>query len=72
MAAKKGQVTPNGYYNMEKTLKELLTKGVKIRVCGACINARGLKQEDLVEDVERGSMMGLAKWIKESQRAISF
>ena len=71
-AAKKGQKTPEGYYNLEKTLKELVEHGVKIAVCKTCINARGLAEEDLVEGIQAGTMMSLSQWIKESQKILSF
>ncbi len=30
-----GQTTPNGYYNIERMLKLLLSKGAKIGICGS-------------------------------------
>ena len=72
VAAKKGQKTPEGYYNMEKMLQSLVSKGVEVKTCGTCINARGISDEDLVEGVERGTMKILATWIKESDRVVSF
>jgi len=71
-AAKKGQNTPQGYYNLEKTLKDLISQKVKVATCGTCIRARGLNQQDLIEGVEIGTMMMLAHWIKESQKVLSF
>lgn len=71
-AAKKGQNTPQGYYNLEKTLKDLISQKVKIVACGTCLRARGLNQEDLIEGIEIGTMMMLAHWIKESQKILSF
>ena len=71
-AAKKGQKTPEGYYNMEKMLKSLRSRGVEVKTCGACIDARGISEADLVEGVQRGSMKILATWIKESDRVLSF
>jgi uncharacterized protein involved in oxidation of intracellular sulfur len=70
--AKKGQSTPEGYYNLEKMLTNFISKGGTVRACGTCLKARGLKHEDLVEGVEVGTMMGLANWIKESKTALSF
>jgi len=71
-AAKKGQNTPQGYYNLEKTLRDLVSQKVKISACGTCIRARGLTKEDLIEGIEIGTMMMLAQWIKESQKVLSF
>lgn len=71
-AAKRGQSPPYGYYNLEKMLGDLVENGAKILACGTCIKARGIKQEDLVEGVLVGSMMNLARWVKESQKVLAF
>ena len=72
LAAKKGQKTPEGYYNMEKMLQSLVSRGAEVKTCGACIDARGINESDLVDGVKRGSMKILATWIKESERVLSF
>lgn len=71
-AAKKGQKTPEGYYNMEKMLQSLVSRGVEVKTCGACIDSRGITEADLVDGVKRGSMKILATWIKESDKVLSF
>jgi len=53
-AAKKGQNTPQGYYNLEKTLRDLISQKVKVAACVTCARARGLSQEDLIEGIEIG------------------
>ncbi|MFW6109501.1 MAG: DsrE family protein [archaeon] len=63
---------PNGYYSLEKLLKMFIRKGVMVRVCGACIDARGLNILDLVEGVERGSMKILIQWISIIDKVINF
>ncbi len=70
--AKKGQNPPEGYYNLEKMLMDLIKIGVKVRACGTCLRARGLSQKDLIGDVKVGTMMELAKWVKESHIVLSF
>ena len=42
-AAKRGQITPEGYYNLEKMLGDLATKGVEVKLCGTCLKSRGIK-----------------------------
>ena len=71
-AARKGQKTPEGYYNLEKMLADLVQHGVEIATCTTCLNARGLRAEDLVEGVAVGTMMMLAKWVEESQKTLTF
>ncbi len=70
--AKKGQNTPEGYYNLEKMLSDLIKKGANVHSCGTCLKSRGLSKEDLVEGSEIGSMMGLAQWVKDSRTTLSF
>jgi len=70
--AASGQVTPNGYYNIERMLKLLASKGGTIGVCGSCMDARGLKAETLAEGTRRSSMDELAAWTQEADKVIVF
>jgi uncharacterized protein involved in oxidation of intracellular sulfur len=70
--AKKGQNPPPGYYNLEKMLTDLITKSGNVQACGTCLKARGLSKKNLIEDVEIGTMIGLANWVKESRIVLSF
>lgn len=67
-----GQVTPNGYYNIERMLKIVASKGGRIGVCGSCMDARGIKPEALVEGAHRSSMDELTSWTQEADRVIVF
>jgi uncharacterized protein involved in oxidation of intracellular sulfur len=70
--AKKGQKPPELPYNLEKMLNDLVRIGGKVRACGTCLAARGLVKNDLIEGVKVGTMIGLAKWVKESRVVLSF
>ena len=70
--AASGQVTLNGYYNIERMLKVLATKGGTIGVCGSCMDARGLKAEALAECAHLSSMDELASWTQEADKVIAF
>jgi len=63
-AAKKGQATPEGYYNLERMLSELAGRGIQIRACGTCMKSRGISDAELVDGVQRGTMMILAGWVR--------
>lgn len=67
-----GQKTPDGYYNLERMIRALVTKNVAISCCGACIDARGIDETSLVKGVERGTMSILATWTSESDKVITF
>jgi uncharacterized protein involved in oxidation of intracellular sulfur len=60
--SKAGQTLPQGYYSIEKMLKILRAKGSNIGVCGTCMDARGLKDEDMLEGTHRSTMEELADW----------
>lgn len=36
------QVTPSGYYNIERMLKSFLNKNGKVKICGTCADAGGI------------------------------
>jgi len=56
VAARKGQKTPDGYYNVERMLKRL----PQILVCGTCMEARGIPDADLIDGARRSNMDELA------------
>ena len=58
-AAKAGQQTPNGYYNLENMLIALMANRGKILLCGTCMDARGLKQEELLAGASRSNLDAL-------------
>ncbi|HOS72965.1 MAG TPA: DsrE family protein [Bacteroidales bacterium] len=66
------QNTPNGYYNIERMLKAVLAKGGKVKICGGCAEARGLKNASLIEGTEISSMAELTNWVVESDKVITF
>ncbi len=58
--AKKGQKTPEGYYNLERMLKRFAAGNHKLLLCGACMDARGLTEAELIDGARRSSMDELA------------
>lgn len=70
--AKKGQKTPNGYYNLESMIKGIVNRGGEIAVCGSCIDARGIAADDLADGAARGSMEQLAGWTADAGRVLVF
>jgi len=71
-AALGGQVTPQGYYNLERMLRSVLSRGGEVRLCGSCLDARGLKDAACVEGAARGSMSQLAAWTVEADQVLVF
>jgi uncharacterized protein involved in oxidation of intracellular sulfur len=66
------QTTPNGYYNIERMLKLSLNKGAKVKICGSCAEARGLKNLPLVEGAEISTLAELTNWVVDSDKVLTF
>lgn len=66
------QTTPNGYYNIERMLKLSLNKGAKVKICGSCTEARGLKNIQLIEEIEISNMPELTQWVADSDKVLTF
>jgi uncharacterized protein involved in oxidation of intracellular sulfur len=66
------QNTPNGYYNIERMLKLIITKGAKVKICGSCADARGIKSLQLIEGTEISTMAELTNWVVDSDKVVTF
>jgi len=66
------QKTPDGYYNVERMLKGLINKGVQVKACGTCADARGLRELTLVAGVESSTMSQLSQWVVEADKVLTF
>ncbi len=72
IAAKAGQKTPNGYYNVERMLRHVMAGNAKVLLCGTCMDARGMDESSLVEGARRSTMDGLAAATIEADRVLVF
>nr|MDO8062844.1 DsrE family protein [Candidatus Freyrarchaeum guaymaensis] len=67
--AHKGQ-NPKMYSNALEWMQRAVREGAKLRVCGVCCEARGVRKEELIEEAEITTMEGLVEWIRESDQTI--
>ena len=70
--AKAGQTVPNGYYNLNRMLQALALKQTPVGACGSCMDARGLKPEELVEGAKRSSLEELTDWTLWADKILVF
>ena len=66
------QTTPNGFYNIERMIKLAITKGAKVKICGSCADARGIKNLPLIAGTEISTMAELTNWVVDSDKVITF
>lgn len=71
-AARRGQKTPDGYYNIERMLRRLVSGHGQLLLCGTCMEARGLAEAELVEGARRSTMDELAAQTLGADRVLVF
>ena len=67
--AKAGQVVPQGYYNAGDMLR---MAGAEVGLCGTCMDARGLRDEEVVEGARRSTLKALAEWTAQADKVLVF
>ncbi len=71
-AARRGQQTPEGYYNIELMLRRVIRGSGRVLLCETCMKARGLSPAEMIEGAETSSMAELAETIAEADRVLVF
>ena len=66
-----GQQLPDGHYHLDRMLKPLV-RGAEVGCCGTCLDARGLKQEQLVDKARRSTLEELTDWTLWSDKTLVF
>jgi uncharacterized protein involved in oxidation of intracellular sulfur len=51
---------PKGFYSIELMLKAVLRNGT-VLLCGTCMDARGVTDEEIIEGARRSTMKELAE-----------
>ncbi len=60
ICARKGQKTPDGYYNMERMIRRVTLGRGRVLLCGTCMDARGMTGDDMTDGCARSTMPELA------------
>jgi uncharacterized protein involved in oxidation of intracellular sulfur len=66
------QNTPAGYYNIERMLKSVISKGGEVKSCGGCSEARGIANVEFIEGVKLSNMKEFAQWTVECDKVLTF
>lgn len=72
LCAKAGQKVPQGYYNIEFLAQSILKRGGQIGVCGICMDARGLKDEEMIPGSQHCTLEQLAEWTLWAEKVLTF
>jgi uncharacterized protein involved in oxidation of intracellular sulfur len=66
------QSTPQGYYNIERMIKAVINKGAQVKACGTCCSARGIENMQLINGVEKSTIIQLARWTGDAKKVLTF
>lgn len=69
ICAKSGQKVPAGYYNAGDMLHMI---GAEIGLCGTCMEARGLTDDQLISGARRSTLKELAEWTVAADKVLVF
>jgi uncharacterized protein involved in oxidation of intracellular sulfur len=72
LAAKAQQKTPNGYYNVERMLKRIVSSKGAVLLCGTCLDARGISDAELMDGARRSTMDELANATAAADKVLVF
>ena len=64
---------PEGYFDLQEMLKDLIAKNVAVKVCGTCKARCGIhKGKPYFEGTQEAKITELADWVKQADRIITF
>lgn len=65
---------PEGYdQDLSQMLRDLIAKGVAVKVCGTCMARCGLyKNHPYFDGAEKSTMPALAEWVADSDKVLTF
>ncbi len=67
-----GQQTPNGYYNLERMLAAVVSRGVAVGLCDTCMDARAIHEAQIVDGAHRSTLDELTDWTVWADKVITF
>ncbi len=62
----------DGYYNVERMLRRVLSGKRDVLLCGTCMDARGITDAELMEGMRRSTMDELATATAEADKVLIF
>ena len=67
--AKNGQKVPQGYYNAGDMVRMV---GGEVGLCGTCMDARGMDDDQVIDGAHRRTLKDLAEWTAAADKVLVF
>jgi uncharacterized protein involved in oxidation of intracellular sulfur len=71
-AAHRNQKVPQGFYNVEVMLGNVIRHGGEIGICGTCMDARGMADAEIADGTHRSTLAELAEWTAGADKVLVF
>lgn len=72
VAALSGQKVPPGYYNTQIMLTSTMKHGTEVSICGTCMEARGIQDDQLIQGTVRSDMEKLTDWLEWADKVVTY
>lgn len=70
-AGLRGQKPAEGY-NIQQMLEILTAQNVAVKLCKTCTDGRGITELPLIDGIEIGTLVELAKWTLAADKVLTF
>ena len=67
-----GQKVPDGYYHLDRMISSAERHGAEVGCCGTCLDARGIRDEMLIDAATRSTLGELTDWTLDADRVMVF
>jgi len=71
-ASHRNQKVPQGFYNVETMLGNVIRHGGEVGICGTCMDARGMSESDIADGTHRSTLAELAEWTAWADKVLVF
>jgi len=72
VAGKSSQRPPSGFYNIGLMLERVLKSNGEVKLCGTCMDARGIAEDEIITSASRGTLDGLREWTEWADQALVY
>ncbi len=71
-SAHRNQKVPQGFYNVEVMIGNVIRSGGEVGICGTCMDARGIGDNDIADGTHRSTLAELAEWTAWADKVLVF
>jgi uncharacterized protein involved in oxidation of intracellular sulfur len=71
-SAHRNQKVPQGFYNIEVMIGNVIRHDGEVGICGTCMDARGMGDSEIADGTHRSTLAELAEWTAWADKVLVF